>query len=68
MGGEKISWSKKAVHFRDSLKSITGDILLSSGIIAYLGAFMIGYRDNCISAWKGLLTEKNIIFTENFSI
>jgi dynein heavy chain len=50
------------------LKSITGDILLSSGIIAYLGAFMIGYRDNCISAWKGLLTDKNILFTENFSI
>ena len=68
LAGEKISWSKKAVFFKESLHSITGDVMLSSGIIAYLGVFMIGYRDNCITAWKDLLLEKKITFTEDFSI
>jgi len=51
LGGEKINWGKKAKEFRESLKSITGDIILSSGIIAYLGAFMMGYRDQSLKAW-----------------
>ena len=51
MAGEKINWGKKAKEFRESLKSITGDIILSSGIIAYLDAFMMGYRESCVKAW-----------------
>lgn len=51
LGGEKINWSKKAKEFRQALLSITGDIILSSGCIAYLGAFMMGYRDSCLKAW-----------------
>jgi len=45
LGGEKISWGKKAKEYREALVSITGDIILSSGIIAYMGAFMMGYRE-----------------------
>lgn len=51
LGGEKVSWSKKSKEYREALISITGDIMLSSGIIAYMGAFMMGYRDECLEAW-----------------
>ena len=68
LGGEKINWGKKAKEYRESLKSITGDIILSSGIIAYLGAFMMGYRDQCLKAWQNLLDEKDILFTDNYSL
>ena len=47
----KISWGKKAKEYRESLISITGDVILSSGIIAYMGAFMMAYRDKCLDAW-----------------
>lgn len=30
---------------------ITGDVTLTSGIIAYLGPFNINYRIECINAW-----------------
>lgn len=51
LGGEKISWANKAAFYREAMISITGDIMLSSGIIAYMGAFMMAYRENCLFAW-----------------
>jgi dynein heavy chain len=50
--GEKESWRKKAVEFRQEEKGIIGDILLCSGIIAYLGAFPMSYREETIDKWK----------------
>ena len=51
LGGEKESWKKKATDFRVDSKTIVGDCILSSGIVAYLGAFPILYRDDTIKAW-----------------
>ena len=62
-----MSWGRKAQDFRESLKSITGDIILCSGIIAYLGAFMVQYREQCIAAWCGILRAEQILFTSNFA-
>lgn len=30
---------------------VTGDILISSGVIAYLGPFTPLFRDECVQAW-----------------
>jgi dynein heavy chain len=68
LAGEKVMWKKRAEDLRNDSKSITGDIMLSSGIIAYLGAFPILYRDECIAAWKGLLDKHKILRTENYSL
>lgn len=43
--GEKESWRKRAKDFREEEKNIVGDILLCSGVIAYLGAFPTSYRE-----------------------
>lgn len=45
LGGEKINWGKKAKFYKDALKNVTGDIILCSGFIAYMGAFMIIHRE-----------------------
>jgi dynein heavy chain len=47
---------------------ITGDVILSSGIIAYMGAFMMTHRDSCLYAWQTILTERKIKFTDNFAL
>lgn len=51
LGGEKENWKKKAANFRVESKTIVGDCILSSGIIAYMGAFPIAYRDDTIKSW-----------------
>ena len=44
--------------------NVVGDSLLSSGVIAYLGAFTSAFRTASVDSWKALLTEKEISRTE----
>jgi len=45
-----------------------GDIVISSGVIAYLGVFLKSYRDDCTKNWAKMLMDFNIRSTENVSI
>lgn len=53
-------------HF--SLFLFAGDITLSSGVIAYMGAFTSAFREQAISQWARLLGAKNIPCSENFKL
>ena len=43
LGGEKIRWIAAAKELGEAYPALTGDSLLSAGIIAYVGAFTAGY-------------------------
>ena len=45
LGGEKDRWTESAKVLGESYIRITGDVLLSSGIVAYSGAFTVNYRN-----------------------
>jgi len=32
--------------------NLTGDVLISAGVIAYLGAFTAGFRQECTKDWS----------------
>lgn len=68
LGGEKESWRRKAIEFKEESRSVVGDCMISSGVIAYLGAFPIAYRDDTINAWQLLLTKLKIEFSQGFSL
>ena len=44
LGGEKGRWGELAKELKVVYKNLTGDILVSSGMIAYLGAFTSAFR------------------------
>lgn len=44
LGGEKTRWSQTALELGLLYINLTGDILISSGVVAYLGAFTSNYR------------------------
>ena len=44
LGGEKDRWNKAAVDLDRQYDNLTGDILTSSGLVAYLGAFTSAFR------------------------
>ena len=50
-----------------SIKLDEGDVLLSAGIIAFFGFFPPFYRETCLTSWKNLLKEYNIVFSANFT-
>lgn len=45
LGGEKDRWTDNAKNLGESYVKITGDVLLSAGVVAYLGAFTVNYRN-----------------------
>ena len=46
--------------------NLTGDVLLSSGFIAYLGAFTGSYRDRAAREWVELCKKSSIPCADTF--
>nr|XP_040564670.1 dynein heavy chain 7, axonemal-like [Lepeophtheirus salmonis] len=67
-GNERENWSNKAQFLSAKYFQLTGDILLSVGIIAYLGPFFQEIRDEQIQLWQKKAKELNITFSEDFSL
>jgi len=65
LGGEKDRWSAAAASLQDVYDNLTGDVLISSGVIAYLGAFTAGFRRECTQEWTKIckvLTQLSLHF------
>ena len=60
LGGEKIRWSETAAEMKVVYGNLTGDVLVSSGMIAYLGAFTATFRNILAEEWVRLCRDKNI--------
>jgi dynein heavy chain len=54
LGGEKVRWTAAAKKLVIDYDALTGDILLSSGCISYLGAFTATYREETTARWVQL--------------
>ncbi|XP_065540385.1 dynein axonemal heavy chain 3 [Lathamus discolor] len=68
LGGEKERWTEAARLLGIQYIDLTGDVLLSSGTVAYLGAFTVDYRLKCQQQWQVLCNEKNIPCSSDFSL
>uniref|UniRef100_A0A8C4WR96 Dynein, axonemal, heavy chain 12 n=1 Tax=Eptatretus burgeri TaxID=7764 RepID=A0A8C4WR96_EPTBU len=68
LGGEKYRWSKVSEDLQDTYDNLTGDVLISSGVIAYLGAFTAAFRQECVHSWTKLCKEKKISCSNEFSL
>lgn len=65
---ENKRWKEQCNELKERYKNLLGDMLVSSGIIAYLGAFPAQYRESCINSWRELLTKLHIPISETFSL
>ncbi|KAJ7290925.1 hypothetical protein O6H91_Y290900 [Diphasiastrum complanatum] len=60
LGGEKARWTSVAKDLGKVYGDLTGDVLIASGYIAYLGAVTLGYRERLLKEWMTTCKEKNI--------
>ena len=51
LGGEKDRWSSAAHDLAVTYENLTGDVLIASGSVAYLGAFTSHFRADQTTAW-----------------
>ncbi|XP_004674896.1 PREDICTED: dynein heavy chain 7, axonemal [Condylura cristata] len=68
LGGEKTRWSQTALELGQLYFNLTGDILISSGVIAYLGAFTSHYRQIQITEWTSLCKGRDIPCSDDYSL
>ncbi|XP_041348477.1 dynein heavy chain 3, axonemal-like isoform X2 [Gigantopelta aegis] len=68
LGGEKTRWTQNVEQLTETYDNIVGDVLLSASIIAYLGPFILDYRQECIKEWYDNCVKRNIPVSEVFSL
>ena len=68
LGGEKTRWKEQSVRLAEVYLNLTGDVLVASGMIGYLGAFTSVFRDQLGSLWVSQCQEKNIPSAGKFSL
>lgn len=51
LGGEKSRWTETAQHLAQVYDTLTGDVLIASGVVAYLGPFTTEFRSDQIRLW-----------------
>jgi len=51
LGGEKARWTETAESLAQEFTNLTGDMLISAGLVAYAGAFTPTYRNSIVRAF-----------------
>ena len=65
---EKVRWEERVRTLGSDYTNVIGNILVSSGLIAYLGVFTVPYREACLRQWLQLLHSKGIPCDAQFSL
>ncbi|XP_033628553.1 dynein heavy chain 7, axonemal-like isoform X2 [Asterias rubens] len=68
LGGEKDRWRKSAKDLGELYINLTGDVLISSGLVAYLGAFTSAYRQDQLKEWFDEVIQMGIPCSPEFSL
>jgi dynein heavy chain len=68
LGGEKDRWSQYARDLGVLYVKQTGDVLISAGVMAYLGPFTSEYRERIVSQWVARCTEMGVPCSDNVSL
>jgi dynein heavy chain len=54
LGGEKERWTLAAENLQKIYDNLMGDVLISAGVIAYLGPFTLAFRESASHDWVKL--------------
>ncbi|XP_017759468.1 PREDICTED: dynein heavy chain 3, axonemal [Eufriesea mexicana] len=68
LSGEKNRWQEAAATLGASLHNVIGDVLLSSGVVAYFGAFTVEYRNKLIAEWHESCMKARIPCGKKFNL
>jgi dynein heavy chain len=68
LGGERDRWKEFSAQLAEKYENVTGDIMLSAGVVAYLGSFVSSYREEALSKWSASLRVSGITCSNPFSL
>lgn len=68
LSSESERWQISVDKLQEDLKNMTGNILLSSGFISYLGPFTAGFRIQLVDQWIRMFIENKVPTSKDFQI
>ncbi|KAF0288035.1 Dynein heavy chain 1, axonemal [Amphibalanus amphitrite] len=68
LADEKDRWAETVATFDGLLDAVVGDILLASGVVAYLGPFTGEFRQDLMTRWERKLTELGVNHSPSASL
>nr|XP_031838488.1 dynein heavy chain 7, axonemal-like [Nomia melanderi] len=68
LGGEYTRWSETAAALGELYHKLTGDVLIGSGVVAYLGVFTAPYRQRQIENWIGICIDLAVYCTPDYQL
>ena len=68
LSNERENWKVDLAKNRENRENIVGDVVIASGVIAYLGVFLKSYRDECTNSWAEMLRQFDINSTKDVSV
>lgn len=60
-----MRWLKSADRLGTKYVNLTGDVLVSAGVMAYLGPFTATFRKGQLTDWVALCKDKDIPCSES---
>jgi len=68
LGGEKTRWTAIAAELGEKYKNLLGDVVVCSGVVAYLGVFTAHFRKDAMSSWVDLCHQLEIPGSKEFDV
>uniref|UniRef100_A0A1A9UMG0 Dynein axonemal heavy chain 7 n=1 Tax=Glossina austeni TaxID=7395 RepID=A0A1A9UMG0_GLOAU len=68
LGGERTRWSETARQLGRVYNTLTGDVLIASGVVSYLGPFTIDFRVNQIRKWAEKCASFGVVCSQDFQL
>ena len=68
LGGEKGRWGQLAKDLKVFYEKLTGDVLVSAGLMGYLGAFTAKFRELVAQEWVQKCQEYEVPSSDTFNL
>ena len=68
LGGERDKWAEIVGNLGTKYVRLTGDILLSSALVAYLGSESQTNREQILIEWMEMCKKNNVPFSEDYTL
>jgi dynein heavy chain len=68
LGGEEVRWNEAVARLSHSIENVVGDVIVSAGTIAYLGAFTGDFRSSLCEQWREKMESISLNHTEGVNI
>jgi dynein heavy chain len=65
LGGERSRWTEKSENLGILYNNLTGDVLISAGVMAYLGPFTVAFRQKQVDEWVQACKSQGIPCSDN---